>query len=67
MARASLIRAVEQAVSIPAIASSGAGNAAHFVDVLQGAGVQAALAACFFKQKEVSIREVKAASAVVRD
>lgn len=54
-----LNRAVSQAVTIPIIASSGAGNAQHFVDVFQKTNVQAALAAGMFHRKEVEIEDVK--------
>ena len=54
-----LLRAVSEAVTIPVIASSGAGNAGHFVDVFSKTGVQAALAAGMFHRKEVEIEHVK--------
>lgn len=56
-----LIRAVQKAVNIPVIASSGAGNAQHFVQVFQSTKVPAALAAGIFHRNEVSIQEVKQA------
>ena len=56
-----LIAAVMAAVSIPVIASSGAGSASHFPAVFAATDVQAALAAGMFHRKEVSIAEVKAA------
>ena len=56
-----LISAVMGAVSIPVIASSGAGAAAHFPGVFAATDVQAALAAGMFHRKEVTIAEVKAA------
>ena len=56
-----LIHAVQSAVTIPVIASSGAGKAQHFVDVFQQTSVNAALAAGMFHRQEVSIAEVKAA------
>lgn len=56
-----LIRAVQSAVSIPVIASSGAGKAVHFVEVFQESTVNAALAAGMFHRNEVSIAEVKQA------
>ncbi len=56
-----LIRAVEAAVSIPVIASSGAGKASHFVDVFDATTVNAALAAGIFHRNECSIGEVKSA------
>ena len=56
-----MIAAVMAAVSIPVIASSGAGSASHFPAVFAATDVQAALAAGMFHRKEVSIAEVKAA------
>jgi imidazole glycerol-phosphate synthase len=55
-----LLKAVQSAVSIPVIASSGAGKAAHFVEVFEQTAVNAALAAGIFHRNEVSIQEVKA-------
>ncbi len=55
-----LIRAVKGAVAIPVIASSGAGSAAHFLEVFTETDVDAALAAGIFHREEVSIAEVKA-------
>ena len=60
-----LILQVKNAVSIPVIASSGAGKPSHFVDVFKKTGVEAALAAGIFHRREVSISAVK--EAVVRD
>jgi imidazole glycerol-phosphate synthase len=54
-----LMKAVSEATSIPVIASSGAGKEAHFTDVFQKTGVQAALAAGMFHRKEVEIEAVK--------
>lgn len=54
-----LISAVQAAVSVPVIASSGAGAAVHFSEVFQETDVLAALAAGIFHRSEVSIREVK--------
>ena len=56
-----LINHVKGAVSIPVIASSGAGSAAHFVEVFQETEAEAALAAGIFHRKEVPIAEVKQA------
>ena len=58
-----LMKAVSGAVSIPIIASSGAGNESHFVQVFEETGVQAALAAGMFHRKEVEIEACKAAMA----
>ena len=58
-----LINQVKSAVSIPVIASSGAGSAQHFCDVFASTKADAALAAGIFHRKEVEISEVKAAVA----
>jgi len=55
-----LIAAVRSAVSIPVIASSGAGSAEHFSEVFERTGVEAALAAGIFHRREVPIDGVKA-------
>lgn len=55
-----LITAVKQAVSIPVIASSGAGCAAHFHAVFTETEAESALAAGIFHRREVPISEVKA-------
>ena len=54
-----LTRAVADAVSIPVIASGGAGTLSHFSDALTEGGADAALAASLFHYKELEIREVK--------
>lgn len=54
-----LINAVKKAVSIPVIASSGAGCEAHFAEVFEATDAEAALAAGIFHRKEVPIRSVK--------
>jgi glutamine amidotransferase/cyclase len=54
-----LIRAVKSAVTIPVIASSGAGRAAHFHEVFTRTGVESALAAGIFHRGEVPIALVK--------
>ena len=54
-----LMRAVSENVSIPVIASSGAGNESHFVQVFSDTNVQAALAAGMFHRKEVEIEACK--------
>lgn len=56
-----LLQAVCKAVSIPVIASSGAGKEAHFVEVFRDTQVQAALAAGMFHRKEVEIEACKTA------
>jgi imidazole glycerol-phosphate synthase len=54
-----LMKAVSEAVTIPVIASSGAGNSEHFGNVFEETNVQAALAAGMFHRKEVEIESVK--------
>lgn len=54
-----LISAVKKAVSIPVIASSGAGSVEHFLEVFAATDAEAALAAGIFHRKEVPIRAVK--------
>jgi glutamine amidotransferase/cyclase len=55
-----LIHAVKAAVSIPVIASSGAGTPEHFAEVFEATTVEAALAAGIFHRHEVEISAVKA-------
>ncbi|MCF7974881.1 MAG: imidazole glycerol phosphate synthase subunit HisF [Phycisphaerae bacterium] len=55
-----LIRAVSDAVTIPVIASSGAGTVEHFTEVFEKTDVEAALAAGIFHRQEVPIHAVKA-------
>lgn len=55
-----ITKQVSEAVTIPVIASGGAGNPQHFVDVFQQANADAALAAGIFHYGLVSIAEVKA-------
>ncbi|BBO81366.1 imidazole glycerol phosphate synthase subunit HisF [Desulfosarcina ovata] len=54
-----LIKAVKQAVTIPVIASSGAGCEAHFAEVFEATDVESALAAGIFHRREVPIGAVK--------
>ncbi len=54
-----LINAVTKAVSIPVIASSGAGCAEHFYEVFTKTEAESALAAGIFHRREVPIAEVK--------
>ena len=54
-----LINAVKGAVTIPVIASSGAGCAEHFQEVFEETDVESALAAGIFHRREVPISEVK--------
>lgn len=54
-----LTRIISENVSIPVIASGGAGNLEHFKDALTVGKADAALAASLFHFKELEIREVK--------
>lgn len=54
-----LINAVRSAVTIPVIASSGAGSSEHFREVFTHTQAEAALAAGIFHRREVPIGEVK--------
>ncbi|MBQ8314242.1 MAG: imidazole glycerol phosphate synthase subunit HisF [Lachnospiraceae bacterium] len=50
---------IAEAVSVPVIASGGAGTKAHFYDALTEGKADAALAASLFHYKELEINEVK--------
>lgn len=54
-----LLKKVNDRLSIPLIASGGAGNIQHFVDVFEQAQVDAALAASVFHYGEILIPELK--------
>lgn len=54
-----ITRAVSEAVNVPVIASGGAGNMDHFVDVFENGKADAALAASIFHYKEIEIPELK--------
>ena len=54
-----LTRTIAEAVSIPVIASGGAGTLEHFYEALTEGKADAALAASLFHYKELTIREVK--------
>ena len=54
-----LTRAVSESVSVPVIASGGAGKLSHFYDVLTEGKADAVLAASVFHYGEFTIREVK--------
>jgi imidazole glycerol-phosphate synthase subunit HisF len=54
-----MLEAVSQAVSIPVIASGGAGAKPHFTAALTDGGADAALAASLFHYNELSIPELK--------
>lgn len=55
-----LTRTISEHVSIPVIASGGAGNKDHFYEVLTEGKADAALAASLFHFKELEIRDLKA-------
>ncbi|WP_456273354.1 imidazole glycerol phosphate synthase subunit HisF [Bacillus sp. AK031] len=54
-----LTKAVSEAVSIPVIASGGAGKAEHFEEIFKNGKADAALAASIFHYKETSVEQVK--------
>ena len=54
-----LTRVVSDSVSIPVIASGGAGRLEHFYDAFAEGKADAALAASLFHFRELEIREVK--------
>lgn len=54
-----LTRMVSEAVTVPVIASGGAGEAQHFYEAFQEGLADAALAASIFHYKETSVKEVK--------
>jgi imidazole glycerol-phosphate synthase subunit HisF len=55
-----LTRAVSDAVSVPVIASGGAGELEHFADVLDAGGASAVLAASLFHFGTLTVPQVKA-------
>lgn len=55
-----LTKLVSEAVSVPVIASGGAGRADHMYDAFAEGRADAALAASIFHYKETSVKEVKA-------
>jgi glutamine amidotransferase/cyclase len=54
-----LVKHISEGVSIPVIASSGAGKVEHFSEVFEKTDVEAALAAGIFHREEVPIEAVK--------
>lgn len=55
-----MLAAVSEAVTIPVIASGGAGSPVHFYDALTEGGADAALAASLFHYRMLSVGQVKA-------
>ena len=54
-----MLKAVCEAVSIPVIASGGAGKLEDFPEVFEKTGASAALAASLFHFKELTVEEIK--------
>jgi len=54
-----ITRAISEAVSVPVIASGGAGTMQHFADVFRKGKADAALAASIFHYREIAIYELK--------
>ena len=54
-----LTRAIAEAVSVPVIASGGAGTTSHFVEVLTKGKADAALAASLFHDGKLKITDLK--------
>ncbi len=54
-----ITRAISEAVSVPVVASGGAGTMQHFADVFQEGKADAALAASIFHYREINIHELK--------
>ena len=54
-----LTKAIADSVSIPVIASGGAGTKEHFCEALTEGGADAALAASLFHYKELEIMDLK--------
>jgi cyclase len=54
-----LLKAVSSAVSVPVIASGGAGSTQHMVDAVRQGGADAVLAASIFHFGEISVGEAK--------
>ncbi len=53
------VKHIRENVTIPVIASSGAGKVEHFSEVFEKTNVEAALAAGIFHREEVAIEAVK--------
>ena len=55
-----LLRSVTDAVSVPVVASGGAGGLGHFYEAFSQGGAHAVLAASIFHYKEFTIGQAKA-------
>ena len=53
------IKAVKKAVSVPLVASGGAGNYAHFFELFKETSAEAALAASVFHSNKIPIPKLK--------
>lgn len=56
----SVLKAINESISIPLIASGGAGSVEHFIEVFEKTNVDAALAASVFHYGEILIPDLKA-------
>lgn len=54
-----ITKKISEAVNIPVVASGGAGNRAHFLEVLEAGKADAALAASVFHYKKIEIAKLK--------
>jgi cyclase len=54
-----LTRAIVDVVSVPVIASGGAGTAEHLAEALGDAGADAALVAGILHDRETTVRDIK--------
>lgn len=57
------LKAASELVDLPIIASGGAGNVQHFVDLFEETGVEGGLAASIFHHDKITIQDVKDALA----
>lgn len=57
------LKAASECVDLPIIASGGAGNVQHFIDLFEETGVEGGLAASIFHHDEITIQDVKDALA----
>lgn len=57
------LKAASELVDLPIIASGGAGNVQHFVDLFEETGVEGGLAASIFHHDKITIQDVKNALA----
>ena len=55
-----ITKAIADAVTIPVVASGGAGSKEHFLELFQQTNVESGLAASVFHYKEINIGDLKA-------